>query len=118
MDRLQHLIQELRVFVSERDWSQFHDPKNLAMAVGSEAGELVSELRWVKSEQSDAFCQDETQRARLADEIGDVAITLCLLADRVGLDVVDCMTQKLAKNRLKYPVELSRGRAHKPGSSE
>jgi len=114
MERLDSVLAEIRAFVKEREWQQFHDPKNLAMAVGSEAGELVAELRWVSSQDADQFCQDAANRVRLADEIADVAITLSMLADRVGLDLVDCMRQKLAKNREKYPAELARGRAERP----
>ena len=111
MDRLDELRHELRAFVRERDWEQFHDPKNLIMAVVSEAGELAAELRWVPSDQADAWCKDEAQRARVADELADVALTLTMLADRVGLDLVDCMRAKLAKNRAKYPAEKVRGRS-------
>jgi dCTP diphosphatase len=111
MDRLDELRHELRAFVRERDWEQFHDPKNLTMAVVSEAGELAAELRWVPSDQADAWCQDAAQRARVADEIADVALTLTMLADRVGLDLVDCMRAKLAKNRAKYPADKVRGRS-------
>ena len=64
------LIAQLRQFVAERDWAQFHDPKNLAMLVGSEAGELVAEYRWVRSEDADTHSRDPAARARIAAEIG------------------------------------------------
>jgi NTP pyrophosphatase (non-canonical NTP hydrolase) len=111
---LEDLITELRQFVAERDWAQFHDAKNLAMLVGSEAGELLAEYRWVRSEAADTHSREPAARARIAAEIGDVGIALLLLCDRLGLDPVQTMRDKLAANRRKYPVETARGRADKP----
>jgi dCTP diphosphatase len=113
-EALDDFMDELRAFVTEREWSQFHDPKNLAMLVGSEAGELVAEYRWVRSDAADAHGRDPVARARVAAEIGDVGIALCLLCDRLGLDLVATMREKLARNRARYPVESSRGRADRP----
>ncbi len=108
------LLEELRRFVAERDWSQFHDPKNLAMLVASEAGELLAEYRWVANDQADAFTRDPEARRRIADEIGDVGIGLLLLCDRTGIDLQTAMRDKLAQNRTRYPVEQSRGRSTRP----
>ena len=72
MKDVESLIAELRQFVAERDWAQFHDPKNLAMLLASEVGELVAEYRWVASDAADAHARDGEARARIADEIGDV----------------------------------------------
>jgi dCTP diphosphatase len=107
-------VEELRQFVAERDWSQFHDPKNLAMLLASEAGELLAEYRWVPNEQSDAFSQDAQARQRVADEVGDVGIALLLLCDRIGMDLQTAMRDKLARNRQRYPVEHSKGKATRP----
>lgn len=107
-------VEELRRFVAERDWSQFHDPKNLAMLLASEAGELLAEYRWVRNEHSDALSQDPEARKRIADEVGDVGIALWLLCDRIGLDLQSAMREKLARNRQRYPVELSKGRSDRP----
>jgi dCTP diphosphatase len=107
------LVAQLRQFVAERDWAQFHDPKNLAMLVGSEAGELVAEYRWVRSEDADTHSHDPAARARISAEIGDVGIALLLLCDRIGVDPIQAMRDKLAANRTKYPIESSRGRAEK-----
>jgi dCTP diphosphatase len=108
---LDALMVELRRFVLERDWSQFHDPKNLAMLVASEAGELVAEYRWVAGEAADAHSRQPSARERIAAEIGDVGLALLLLCDRIGLDLIEVMRAKLEANRLKYPAESSRGRA-------
>jgi dCTP diphosphatase len=108
------LIEELRAFVSERDWSQFHDPKNLAMLLASEAGELLAEYRWVPNHRADDFSTEPEARQRIANEIGDVGIALFLLCDRTGIDLKAAMRDKLALNRRRYPVELSKGRAARP----
>ena len=107
------LLTELRAFVAEREWAQFHDPKNLAMLIGSEAGELVAEYRWVRNEEADAHSRDPAARARIAAEIGDVGLALLLLCDRIGLDPLEAMREKLVTNREKYPVETARGRAER-----
>src|SRR3954452_5659427 len=106
---------ELRAFVAARDWAQFHDPKNLAMLVGSEAGALLAEYRWVRHEDADVHSREPAARARIAAEIGDVGIALLLLCDRIGLDLGDAIADKLQRNAERYPVEASRGRAHRPG---
>ncbi len=108
------LVEELRGFVAERDWGQFHDPKNLAMLLASEAGELLAEYRWISSDQADTFSCEPEARQRIADEIGDVGIALLLLCDRTGIDLQAAMRDKLARNRLRYPVELAKGRAARP----
>ena len=107
-------VDELRAFVAERDWSQFHDPKNLAMLLASEAGELLAEYRWVPNHGADDFSREPEARQRVANEIGDVGIALLLLCDRTGIDLQTAMRDKLAQNRRRYPVELSKGRAARP----
>jgi len=107
-------LDELRAFVAERDWSQFHDPKNLAMLLASEAGELLAEYRWVQNDKADAFSAESEARQRITNEIGDVGIALTLLCDRTGIDLQTAMRDKLARNRDRYPVEHSKGRATRP----
>src|SRR5438477_7132281 len=113
-DPITSLLAELRRFVDEREWAQFHDPKNLAMCLASEAGELLAEYRWVRNEDSDAISHEAERRARIAAEVGDVGIALLLLCDRIGLDFLESMIKKLAMNARRYPVENSRGRADPP----
>jgi NTP pyrophosphatase (non-canonical NTP hydrolase) len=110
----EELVTELRAFVAARDWAQFHDPKNLAMLVASEAGELVAEYRWVRGEDADAHSRAPEPRARIAAEIADVGLGLLLLCDRIGLDLVDAMSAKLARNAERYPVDASKGKAKRP----
>ena len=95
---LEGLIAALRRFVAERDWQQFHDPKNLALLLASEAGELVAEYRWVRGDAADAHSREPAARARIAAEIADVGIALVLLCDRIGLDLPQAMADKLARN--------------------
>jgi NTP pyrophosphatase (non-canonical NTP hydrolase) len=115
MSEIETVVSELRRFVAERDWGQFHDPKNLAMLVASEAGELLAEYRWVAGSAADGHSQNGEARARIADEIGDVGIALLLLCDRIGLDLLEAVRSKLERNRARYPVDASRGRAERPG---
>ena len=112
-DRLEAVLASLRTFVKAREWSPFHDPKNLSMAVASEAGELLQELRWISNEASDGHCQGEG-RERIVDEVGDVLITALLFCDRIGLDPIEAVERKLKKNGEKYPVEDARGVATPP----
>jgi dCTP diphosphatase len=108
------LLSDLRAFTAARDWGQFHDPKNLAMLVASEAGELVAEYRWVRGDEADAHSRAPEPRARIAAEIADVGLGLLLLCDRIGLDLVEAMRSKLAKNAERYPVAAARGKAERP----
>jgi NTP pyrophosphatase (non-canonical NTP hydrolase) len=114
MTALEELRAELRAFVAARDWHQFHDPKNLAMLVASEAGELVAEYRWVRSEDADALSREPAARARITAELADIGIGILLLSERIGVDLVEAMRAKLKRNAEKYPVETSRGKSDRP----
>jgi NTP pyrophosphatase (non-canonical NTP hydrolase) len=112
--RLTELRDALRQFVAEREWERFHDPKNLAMLLASEVGELLAELRWIANHEVDGRLEDPSLRTRVAHEIGDVTIALLLLCDRVDLNPVDEAFAKLELNRSRYPLQESRGRAERP----
>lgn len=103
-DCLEDVLQRLRRFTSERNWSRFHDPKNLAMLVSSEAGELLHLFRWVANEDADAFAARPENRGAIEEEIADVAIGVLLLADRVGVDLLEIVRSKIARNAQKYPL--------------
>lgn len=111
MDSLTKLTHKLREFAQERDWEQFHAPKNLAMALIVEAAELAEHFQWLTPEQSDKL--DTVQLEEVRQEIGDVLIYLTRIADRLGIDPVDAAHDKMAINAAKYPVELARGSAAK-----
>lgn len=97
------LISQVRVFAQNRNWEQFHTPKNLAMAVAGEAGELVAEFQWLTSGQSEklALSLDQLQAIRL--EIADVQIYLLRLADVLGVDIPEAVVEKLAINEQRFP---------------
>jgi dCTP diphosphatase len=103
-DRLEGMLDNVRAFVREREWESFHDPKNLAMAIASEAGELCAELRWVPSAEADAHCQAPETRQRVLDELADVAICVLMLSDRLGVDLSEAVHDKLARIRDTYPL--------------
>jgi NTP pyrophosphatase (non-canonical NTP hydrolase) len=109
-DRLTEFRDELRQFVQERDWEQFHTPKNLVMALAGEVGELIAEFQWLTPEQAaSVMSDDESHAARVRAEIGDVMIYLVGLADRLGIDLVNAARTKLADSARRYPVETHRG---------
>lgn len=108
---LDPLRDKLRAFIEERDWQQFHTPKNLSMAMAGEAAEILEIFQWLTSEQSRALPVDKMEEVR--EEIGDVLIYLIRLADELGIDPMEAAYQKIEKNRQKYPADLVRGRADK-----
>ena len=105
------LIQKLRTFAQERDWDQFHSPKNLAMALSIEAAEIMEIFQWLTQPQSRALDPDKLDK--LKDEIGDVQIYLTMLADKFGIDPIQAAHAKVEKNRVNYPVARARGNARK-----
>ena len=110
-DRLESLRERLAEFGEERDWDQFHNPKNLAMAVSGEAGELMAHFRWLTFEEA-ASLPDAT-REEVALEAADVLLFLLRLCDKLDIDLAAAAERKLALNAEKYPVHKSRGRATK-----
>ncbi|MEO8303234.1 MAG: nucleotide pyrophosphohydrolase [Betaproteobacteria bacterium] len=110
-DSLADLQQAIDAFVDERDWAQFHAPKNLAMGVAIEAAEIMEHFLWCSTEAS--FTLDPKKRAEVANEIGDVLIYLMGLARALDVDIVAAARDKLALNREKYPVDKAKGRATK-----
>jgi NTP pyrophosphatase (non-canonical NTP hydrolase) len=103
-DRLVEFQREVRDFTDVREWHRFHTPKNLAMALAGEVGELLAELQWLTPEESVRVMSDAGAGARVAAEIGDVMIYLTRLADVLGVDLVDVAREKLADSARRYPV--------------
>lgn len=110
-DALQNLRDELRRFADERDWSQFHTPKNLAMALAGEAGEVIEHFQWLTAEES-ASLSGEVREA-VALELADVLLYLVRLADVLEVDLTDAAARKLAINASRYPADRARGKADK-----
>ncbi len=110
-DVLTTIKQQVRTFASERDWDQFHSPKNLAMALNVEAGELLEHFQWLTEAESADL--DAARLAEVADEIADVQVYLVRLADKLGIDIAAAVAAKMVKNADKYPADRVRGKADK-----
>jgi NTP pyrophosphatase (non-canonical NTP hydrolase) len=110
-DSLDGLRIRLAAFVAERDWDQFHNPKNLAMALVAEAGELVEHFQWLTAEQSSNLPAETLAEVEL--EIADVLLFLLRLCDKLAIDPLAAAAKKLELNVAKYPIEKARGRATK-----
>ena len=113
LQSLDDLKRRLREFARERDWEQFHSPKNLAMALIVEAGELVEHFQWLTEAQSQTL--DAHQREQVARELADVFIYLVRLADRLDVDLLDAAQRKIVLNAQRYPADQVRGSAKKAG---
>ena len=100
-------------FVRERDWEQFHSPKNLTMALSAEAAELMEHFLWATPEESRVVAADPARRAKIAEELADVVIYALEFANITGLDVAASIEAKMAANARKYPIEKARGRSAK-----
>lgn len=111
---LEALVNELRRFTAERGWQPFHSPKNLAMALGGEAGELLEQFQWLS--EAESRDPDPERRRAIQHEIADVFIYTIMLSDRLGVDLIQAAFEKITLNERKYPAATSRGRPDKPGS--
>lgn len=110
---LAELKSRILAFARERDWEQFHAPKNLSMALAAEAAELMEHFLWITPEESRSVARDPLKRDRIAEELADVLIYALEFANATGLDVAGAIEAKMAANAKKYPVERARGRADK-----
>ncbi|MDY6979294.1 MAG: nucleotide pyrophosphohydrolase [Pseudomonadota bacterium] len=104
---LQQLKLQLKMFAEERDWEQFHSPKNLAMALIVEAAELVEHFQWLKQSESENLPAEKHQE--VAYEMADILVYLLRLAERLDIDLLDAVQQKMQINADKYPAEQVRG---------
>jgi len=108
---MKELTEKIRAFARDRDWEQFHSPKNLAMALSVEVAEVVEHFQWLTQEESRRL--DSARLEEIRQEIGDVMIYLVRLADQLGIDPLQAADEKIQINEKKYPVEKSRGLAAK-----
>ena len=111
MPDLEQLRESVEKFAAERDWDQFHTPKNLSMALAGEAGELLEVFQWLTAEQSQNL--DAAGKERAAEEMADVLIYLVRLADKLGIDLVAAAQDKIRLNEERYPADKARGNARK-----
>ena len=108
-DQLEQLRERLARFASDRDWDQFHSPKNLSMALIAEAAELVEHFQWLSEEESRNLPAGKQEE--VAMELADILIFLIRIADKLGVDLADTAWQKIQVNETRYPVELTKGSA-------
>jgi len=108
---IEQLKAALRTFAADREWEQFHSPKNLATALSVEAAELLEHFQWLTEEQSRSL-SEETRQA-VSQEAADVLLYLLQLCDKLGIDALDAARKKLELNAKKYPVERARGTSKK-----
>lgn len=112
-DGLSQLQERVRRFAEERDWGQFHTPKNLTMALAGEVGELMEHFQWLTPAESAEVMADPATARAVADELADVLIYLVRLGDVLGVDLLSAAERKLAENATRYPAEQARGSAAK-----
>lgn len=110
---IEDIKKHVLAFAREREWEQFHSPKNLSMALAAEAGELMEHFLWATPEQSRGIANDAAKRGKIADELADVVIYAVEFANATGLDLAAAIEAKMIANGKKYPVEKARGRADK-----
>lgn len=110
-DSIRELTTRIRAFVEARDWQVYHNPKDMAVAIAAEAGELMQHFVWQQAEQVEDRARE--RRDEIASEIADVGILLFEMADRLDLDLGAVMERKIAYNEVRYPVEKARGNNRK-----
>ena len=108
MREVTKITEKIVKFRDERDWMQFHDPKNMAVSIILEASELLEHFQWKTKEEVEKYIMQN--KAEIKDEIADIALYLFELADNLGISLVGAMEEKLKKNEMKYPVEKAKGR--------
>lgn len=108
---IDELRDRLREFAAEREWDQFHTPKNLSMALIAEAAELVEHFQWVEGDKSHLL--EERVRPSVEEELADIFIYLVRIADKLGIDLYEAAERKIAINARKYPADKVRGSARK-----
>lgn len=113
MTELEELADRLRRFAQDRDWEQFHTPKNLAMALAGEVGELLAELQWLTPEEAANVMGDPDAAGRLRSELADAMTYLTRLADVLKVDLIEAAHAKLDQSEKRYAVETYRGSARK-----
>lgn len=110
-DSLEQLRVRLAKFAADRDWDQFHSPKNLSMALIAEAAELVEHFQWLTEVQSKSL--DDTKKQAVAEELADILIFLIRCADKLDIDLLESTWEKIQKNEHRYPAEKVRGDARR-----
>lgn len=110
MTELEDIKVKLKQFAKERDWEQFHSPKNLSMALSVEVAELVEHFQWLKEQ--DSYQHQQEKQQAIAEEIADIQMYLVLLADQLNIDIAVSVNKKIEKNKERFPIEKVKGKAH------
>ena len=110
---LQEIKDRVLAFAKERDWEQFHAPKNLSMAIAAEAAELMEHFLWQSPEASRSDMEAENLRSKVEEELADVFIFAIEFANMTGIDIATIIDTKMKRNAEKYPVEKAKGRSVK-----
>jgi NTP pyrophosphatase (non-canonical NTP hydrolase) len=105
---VEEITRQIRAFRDERDWAQFHNPKDMAIGISVEAAELLQHFLWKSKEESEARAREHIEEVK--DEIADIGVFLFELAHNLGLNLVEIMAEKLQKNAMKYPVSKAKGK--------
>ena len=108
MSEINEITKKIIHFRDERDWMQFHDPKNMAVSIILEASELLEHFQWKTKEEVEKYVAQN--KPEIKDEIADIALYLFELADNLGISLLSAMKEKLKKNEMKYPVEKAKGK--------
>ena len=108
MSEISQITEKIKKFRDDRDWMQFHDPKNMAVSIMLEASELLEHFQWKTTEEVEKYAKQNY--VEIKDEIADIALYLFELVDNLGINLIDAMEEKIKKNEIKYPVEKARGR--------
>ena len=106
---IEQIQKKLQSFVDDRDWDQFHSPKNIVMALSGEVGELVEIFQWLTKEQSEQIKNSDKKKISVAEEVADISIYLLRLCDKLDIDISAAIEDKIEKNEKKYPIERSKG---------
>jgi NTP pyrophosphatase (non-canonical NTP hydrolase) len=110
---IEKIKNDLRKFAKERDWEQFHSPKNLAMALSGEVGELAEIFQWLSEEQSNKENISNEDLSKVREEVADILLYIIRLSDKLDIDLDQAILDKLKINESKYPIELSKGNSTK-----
>jgi len=110
---ISNIQKRLDDFARQRNWDQFHSPKNLSMALAAEAAELLEIFQWLTDEQSREIVNNEKEMSLVKEEIADVFIYLIRLTDKLNVDIEKVVLEKIVLNEKKYPVELAKDNAEK-----
>lgn len=110
---LEKIQQKINFFVSQRNWDQFHSPKNLSMALSVECSELLEIFQWMNESQSLGVKENPLAMEKIRNEVADISTYLILLSSKLGIDLEEAILNKIEENEKKYPVELAQGNSKK-----